>query len=307
MRAAGNVVLPFSFGFGRARRGAARPPPAVAATAFRVVHGPRTPAGLPLVATSLLAPLPSWPARRRQPRPRQRRPRPGRRRALRVPGGRPMASAPIRRSRSEVARHHLGVTRDQVRLELGRGVWLGERLVPTDELMRLLVNYRGPGRFATELSPTLLDGELPAPDLAGKVVLIGGTAAGVGERFLTPFTAVHAGGRAPCRGGRQHPRAGLPGARPTARLLDLGLVVLGGLLIGWLASRRGLLAASLVFALTARRPRAQPLRLHRAGPVARPVPAARRAGRRSISWWWPTATSSSSARSGSSARRSSTT
>ena len=33
----------------------------------------------------------------------------------------------------EVARQHLGVPRDDVRLELGRGVWLGDRLVPTDD------------------------------------------------------------------------------------------------------------------------------------------------------------------------------
>ncbi len=60
MRAAGNVVLPFSFGFGGpADANVPQPPAAVAATAFRIVHGPDTaPSMLPLSATSVLAPIP---------------------------------------------------------------------------------------------------------------------------------------------------------------------------------------------------------------------------------------------------------
>ena len=250
LRAAGNVVLPFSFGFGAPAEAAPpAPPPAVAATAFRVVHGPSSaPSALPLVATSLLAPLPQLAAAAqtlghgnvdldRDGAARFEFP------AVAY-GERAYPSFAL-----EVARQHLGVPRDQVRLELGRGVWLGERLVPTDPLMRLLVNYRGPERFRAVSFADLLEGELPAPDLAGKVVLVGGSATGVGERFLTPFTAV-------MPGVERH--AAVVGSilandflvRPDgALLLDLGLVVLGGVLIGSSASRRGLLAASLVFAL----------------------------------------------------------
>jgi adenylate cyclase len=145
----------------------------------------------------------------------------------------------------EVARRHLGVVRDEVRLELGRGVWLGDRLVPTDERTQLVVNYRGPNRFMTVSFAELLAGTLPNDRFAGKVVLIGGAAAGVGETFVTPFDEY------------------LPGiewratviddilsedfvVRPDARvLLDLGFLVLGGLIIGWLAQRGRLLGPSL--------------------------------------------------------------
>ena len=43
----------------------------------------------------------------------------------------------------EVARQHLGVVREDIRLELGRGVRLDDRLVPTDDRTQLVVNYRG--------------------------------------------------------------------------------------------------------------------------------------------------------------------
>ena len=60
MRGAGNVVLPFSFGVGGpADADLPEPPAAVAATAFRIVHGPGTARSMPpLSPTSVLAPIP---------------------------------------------------------------------------------------------------------------------------------------------------------------------------------------------------------------------------------------------------------
>ena len=56
---AGNVVLPFLFGFGAPQVSPPESPPAVAGTAFRLVHGPSAGrARVPLDATSLLAPIP---------------------------------------------------------------------------------------------------------------------------------------------------------------------------------------------------------------------------------------------------------
>ena len=100
----------------------------------------------------------------------------------------------------EVARQHLGVPRDEVRLELGRGVWLGDRLVPTDDRTQFVVNYRGTDRFQTrELRAAPGRRRVPAADFEGKVVLIGGSAAGLGETFVTPFDAY-------CRGSNATPR-----------------------------------------------------------------------------------------------------
>jgi adenylate cyclase len=246
MRAAGDVVLPFSLGFGGPTQASMPdPPPAVAAVAFGVVHGPPPAAStLPLVATDLLAPIPELAtaaaslghtnvALDRDGAARFAFP------ALAY-GGRAYPSFAL-----EVARLHLGVDRDQVRLELGRGVWLGERLLPTDDLTRFVVAYRGPGRFRTVSFAQVLAGDLAATDFTGKVVLIGGNAAGVGETFLTPFSAVMPGieWRATVIDGIL--RQDFVIRRDLTTLLDLALVVLGGLAIGGLAQRRGLLSPSL--------------------------------------------------------------
>jgi adenylate cyclase len=240
IRAAGNVVLPFSFGFDApAEATLPEPPPAVAATAFRIVHGPDDARSIvPLAATSLLAPIPEladaavslghtngtahfeFPAA--------------------AYGGNPYPSFAL-----EVARRQLGVDRDEVRLELGRGVWLDDRLVPTDNLTRFVVNYRGLGRFGTVSFAQVLAGEVPAADFEGKVVLIGGTAAGVGDKFATPFNPLMPGVERHATVIDDVLRQDFVVRRDITALVDLGFVVLGGLLIGWLGQRGRLLAPSL--------------------------------------------------------------
>jgi adenylate cyclase len=233
-------VLPFSFGFAEARQASQpEPPPAVAATAFRIVHGPIAGLGpVSLDATSLLAPIPELA---------------GAAASLGHTNGTarfefpaiPYGDQYYPSFALEVARKHLGVAREDVRLELGRGVWLADRLVPTDERSQLVVNFRGGDRFKSVSFAELLAGAVPNDRFADKVVLIGGAAAGIGETFLTPFDEY------------------LPGiewratviddilrqdfvVRPDARvLLDLGFLVLGGLAIGWLAQRGHLLAPSV--------------------------------------------------------------
>ncbi|HZA65885.1 MAG TPA: CHASE2 domain-containing protein, partial [Geminicoccaceae bacterium] len=134
MHTAGNVVLPYSFGFGEPIDAApAAPPPAVAMTAFRVVHGlDRARARLPMVATSLLAPIPELAgAAASLGHTNVRLDRDG---AARFEFPAVAYGSEIYPSFAlEVARAHLGVPREKVRLELDRGVWLGDRLVPTDE------------------------------------------------------------------------------------------------------------------------------------------------------------------------------
>ena len=240
IRAAGNVVLPFSFDFGGPPDATLpKPPAAVAATSFRVVHGPdHARSTVPLAATSLLAPIPEladaavtlghtngtahfeFPAA--------------------AYGGNPYPSFAL-----EVARRQLGVDRDEVRLELGRGVWLDDRLVPTDNLTRFVVNYRGLGRFSTVSFAQVLAGEVPAADFEGKVVLIGGSAAGVGDRFATPFSPFMPGVERHATVIDDVLRQDFVVRRDVTALLDLGFVVLGGLLIGWLGQRGRLLGPSL--------------------------------------------------------------
>ncbi len=247
IRAAGNVVLPFSFRFdGPSDAEPPQLPPGVATTAFRVVHGPGDPRSiLPLTPTDLLAPIPELAeAAVSLGHTNLVLDRDG---AARLAFPAVAYGANIYPSFAlEVARRHLGVAREEVRLELGRGVWLRDRLVPTDDLTRLVVNYRQPDRFRTVSFAEILAGDVAAADVEGKVVLIGGSAAGIAETFATPFTAYMPGveWRATVIDGildqdfvvRRH---------VTTTSLDLGFVLFGGLLVGWLGQRGGLLAPSL--------------------------------------------------------------
>jgi adenylate cyclase len=148
----------------------------------------------------------------------------------------------------ETARLHLGVERDRVRLLLGRGIVLGERFLPTDESMRLPVNYRGAERFPSVSAAALMSGTVDPELLADRVVLIGGTAAGVGESFASPFSPLLPGIARHATVVDSILRQDFLKRRQASALIDLAAVILGGLLIGGLAARRGLLAPSLAFA-----------------------------------------------------------
>jgi adenylate cyclase len=65
-----------------------------------------------------------------------------------------------------------------------------EREFPVNEHGQMLVNFRGPEGTFPHLSFTdVLNHRVPAPDLLGKIVLVGATARGLGDRFNTPEAA----------------------------------------------------------------------------------------------------------------------
>jgi adenylate cyclase len=237
---AGNVVLPFSFGFGEPRQATQPdPPPAVAATAFRIVHRPTAgPGPVPLDATTLLAPIPELADAAA---------------SLGHTNGTARFEFPAIAYEDqyypsfalEVARQHLGVAREDVKLELGHGVRLGDRLAPTDERTQLVVNYRRPRRFVTLSFADLLAGAVPAQQFEGRAVLIGGSAAGIGETFVTPFDEYLPGIEWRATVVDEILRQDFVVRRDATVALDLGFLVLGGLVIGWLAQRGRLLAPSL--------------------------------------------------------------
>ena len=144
---AGNVVLPILF---ELAQGDAAPPAARAVRARRRVSrraGGRCIRSRRAAGGRARACADRHARRgRRSARPRQRAARSQRRAALEYPvigyGADYFPSFSL-----EIARHHLGVDRDRTRLLLGQGIALGERFVPTDESMRLPINYDRPGRF----------------------------------------------------------------------------------------------------------------------------------------------------------------
>jgi adenylate cyclase len=88
----------------------------------------------------------------------------------------------------ELARLGAGIGRGDALVRVGRAVELGPLRVATDPEMRQYVNYLGPaGTVATVSLADLLDGAVQAAQVRGRIVLLGGTAAGAGDRFATPF------------------------------------------------------------------------------------------------------------------------
>ncbi|MEO1207687.1 MAG: adenylate/guanylate cyclase domain-containing protein [Pseudomonadota bacterium] len=81
------------------------------------------------------------------------------------------------------AREALGVPRNDVILTASKTLQLGERKVELDRAGHAILNYLGPSGTI----PTYSIADAETLPLAGKVVFIGGTAQGYGDRFATPF------------------------------------------------------------------------------------------------------------------------
>ena len=75
--------------------------------------------------------------------------------------------------------------------EYAKELSVGNRIIPAaDSNGRLLwIDYAGPeGSFRRVSLASVLDGRAPASSFAGKVVILGVTAQGAGDRFYTPFS-----------------------------------------------------------------------------------------------------------------------
>jgi adenylate cyclase len=151
----------------------------------------------------------------------------------------------------EIARQYLDVDRDRTRLLLGQGIALGERFVPTDESLRMPINYDRPGRFPAVSAAAVLAGEADDALFAGKIVLIGGTAAGIGKTFVTPFTSLMPEVERHATVVDSILREDFLTRREASVLLDLAIVIVAGILLGWVAERSGMLGATAAFALVA--------------------------------------------------------
>jgi adenylate cyclase len=138
----------------------------------------------------------------------------------------------------QVVRTYLGLRPEEVTVRFGDGIQLGSMVIPSDESMRLLVNYLGPsGTFPRYAFADVLQGRLPVSTFRDAIVLIGGVASGLADTFVTPFAA------------------GLPGVerhatvidsilrqdflyrRDATALIDLAAIVMMGLLVGWLSPK----------------------------------------------------------------------
>lgn len=86
------------------------------------------------------------------------------------------------------ARLALGLAPSQLVVLFGEGLSLGGRRIASDTGMRVPLNHLGPaGQVPTRSLIDLVQGRVPKGTFAGRAVLIGATAQGLGDRFATPF------------------------------------------------------------------------------------------------------------------------
>jgi len=73
-------------------------------------------------------------------------------------------------------------------------VQIGKIAIPTDELGRIMINYRGDTKTFKHISITdILHGKVPDEELENKIVMVGATAVGIYDMRVTPFSSVFPG------------------------------------------------------------------------------------------------------------------
>jgi adenylate cyclase len=183
LKAAGNVLLPLAFSF----EGEPHDAPALAPQVYQQLGQSATPPVFPLQPARAVLPIPLLAAAAAglghvdiafddDGAPRYD--------YLALPfAGDFMPSLPVR-----IAAAWLAVPWLQARLALGDGIQLGNRVVPTDAAMRLLINYRGPaGTLPTYSFVDLIAGRLPASLFRNRIVLIGASFIGISDAYPGPF------------------------------------------------------------------------------------------------------------------------
>lgn len=153
----------------------------------------------------------------------------------------------------EAVRLFLGLPREAVAVTVGEEIVIGDLRLGVDQDMRLAVNHYGPrGTFPTLSMADLLAGSVPPEAVSGRVVLIGATATGVGDNFVTPFGRALPGPEhfATVIDNILHGRSLVHGRDALA--LDLLAIVIGAVLAALAASfRLPLLALAAAAALLA--------------------------------------------------------
>jgi adenylate cyclase len=242
IRQAGNVVLPFAMTVSpsplTSQPGQHTPPPMMAQAAYRILRnlGSDKPA-LPLTGSVILAPIDAI---------ADSAVALGHVNVAIDTDGTPRYDYPVVEFAGQyypslvvqIVRTYLGLRHEEVQVRFGEGIQLGPIAVPTDESMRLLVNYLGPrGTFPTHAFVDVLRARLPDAVFRDAIVLIGGAASGLADTFVTPF-----GGALP--GIERHATAianilqeDVLRRRDSTALIDLAAIVLMGLLVGWLSPR----------------------------------------------------------------------
>jgi adenylate cyclase len=238
---AGNVVLPFTFEFGTAAAGAS-PASTLVGAAYSRLSSSGDYRPLPLVPHGIVAPLAPLAARASL----------GHMLVAFDVDGAPRYDYPALAYDAEfypsmavrLVQAYLDVPWSAVGLELGRGVALGGRYVPTDAQMRLLVDYLGPpGAFPTHSLLDVLQGRVPSSAFSGRIVLIGASVAGAHDTFPSPFSPTMPGVErlATVVDSILHDRHLQRPSSSTA--IEIGAMLAASILLGFVVSRASLATA----------------------------------------------------------------
>jgi len=187
MRRAGRVVLPVAFVYDPAVPALPADAAPLAGAVYRVVAGMPEDADLPPEPAGAVVPAPRLAAEAAavghvtvllEDDGTLRRDR-----AVLPYGGALFPSVPV-----AAVRLFDGVPADRTVVRLGEGIAVGARWIATGPGMDVVVNHYGPrGTIPTYSFLDLIDGRVPADAVAGRVVVLGAGAAGLGDAFDTPY------------------------------------------------------------------------------------------------------------------------
>jgi adenylate cyclase len=112
--------------------------------------------------------------------------------------------------------------------------------IPTDELGRIMINYRGDAKSFRHIPVTdILRGKVPENELKGKVVIVGATAIGIYDMRVTPYASVFPGVEIHANIVDSVLRGEFLYHPTWAAVFDILAIVLAGLLLGLVLPRTG--------------------------------------------------------------------
>jgi adenylate cyclase len=127
------------------------------------------------------------------------------------------------------------------------GLEIGGHHVPTDEQGRLLVRYRGPKQTFTTISiADILGGRADPALLRDRAVLIGATAAGIGDIRVTPYGSAFPGVEVHANVIEDLLAGGLLRRPDWPEFVDVGILIGLGLALAWLLPRAGVRGGALL-------------------------------------------------------------
>lgn len=149
----------------------------------------------------------------------------------------------------EGVRQFLGIERQDLTLDLGKALSLGNRSFPMGPDMALAINYAGPrGVFETWSFIDVAKGGFPPGTFRGRLVLVGSDAAGLSDRFETPYSPALPGVEVFANIVDNFLGRGFLRRSPQTTLIDLMAIGIAGLMAASLGLLRRPVAAMLATA-----------------------------------------------------------